>query len=428
LGDFTCQKITTPCQITKNFSEKPLKVCYTTGLMVARETDKIPQFKTNSLSQKRLPRDVRALTVTTPEIGDYIKTLQQSGVPVARRILVKTAPYVRTIVHSGDNAKQVIENALASGNTEKDDLAPVKEAISQAYIFTPDTSKPLTEEAQATLAALNDHHDVQERRIKLAKRRLANDRPQKVIRRFQKSGGIIGVTAILADIAEKFGGHGILRTAGLVLAQATDDTVNTIVIPATEKGGTKRVKQIVKDNVMLLPVIAAAGVADFYAIPPLLESSSVVVRLAGGFSYAFFAVVGSLSANVAHLIRTQKEKKEAGQGTTVMQQLKHAWKDHISDPFRKNIWYGGGITFASSMAAAGFKILIDKDYSGLLQTVLGIESLPAFAGLLFFDRFASLKERISDYITIAKGKRDAIHRRETRNGSNWSRTEKQIFP
>jgi len=76
----------------------------------------------------------------------------------------------------------------------------------------------------------------------------------------------------------------------------------------------------------------------------------------------------------------------------------------VSDPFRKNIWYGSGITLASMMTAAGLKVLVDKEYSGFLQTILGVESMPAFLNLFLADHFTNAKEYINDKITVKRSR------------------------
>jgi len=278
--------------------------------MASNEAGPKPTHRIDILKPGQFPLDVRAMIVKAPEIGTGLHALHNNGVVVERRRLEQTPKPVRNIVHAGDNADSVIRLSLteSSEGSVDTDILVVRETVDHALIFSAE-NRPLTDLEQSILDELNGNPVVKKRRDRLAQRRLKHDRPEIVKKRFTKSGILLAVSAVVANVAESYGGPGGWMTTGLTLAQATDDTVNTVIIPATEQGGKKKAMKIVKDSLALLPVVAAAAATDYSIIPPMLESPSVPIRLAGGFLYGFFAVAGSVGANVAHVVRTERKQK-----------------------------------------------------------------------------------------------------------------------
>jgi hypothetical protein len=359
--------------------------------------------------EKKLPLAVRAMA-TDPNVAGLIKDLGSTGATISFKTLRRIPEETRRVVHGATNSDRIIERALVDESVGRESpINKVKVVIQNAFVFsaTAGKEKPLISKQRVLLDQLNSHPVVEKRREQYVRTRLKYDRPQEVTKRFKIAGGVIGVSTVVTEISEVFFGH-IGKIVGLLLAQSTDDAMNAYIVPATEKGGKKKLPQIISENKSLIPILIAAAVADYTIIPQLLESPSVSARVIGGVLFSAAAVGGSVGTNVLHFHRTNKEIKKTEQDISRGERWKKAWSDHLSDPFRKRIWYGASASLVASMGAAAGNILIGKEYSGLLQMGIGMmESMPAFAGLLLENPVTTLKRNVKDLLTITSSKKPA---------------------
>lgn len=374
--------------------------------MFLPERKQNPAYSTITLKREHIPLHVRALA-TDQKVKDNLVALHMSGAQVNLQQLRRTTEEVRELVHGAANPSNIIQQALHP-SLENDgwETDPIRKITSTALIFSAhnEEGKPLTERQQVLLTQLNEHPLVRAQREKQIWKRFTYDRPKKVKKRFTLSGGIASATSGIAQLAEQ-SGDPLLKTTGFILTQVIDDAVNIAVIPATERGGEKKLRQILKESKSLTPILPAVIGLDYYFIPQMLESSSLSVRMAGGLLFSMGAIAGSLGANILHLRRTGREIKKTIAKTTALQRFKKSWEDHISDPFRRKIWWGAGASLITASGTAALHLLAGKEYSAFLQTVIGMmESLPAFAGLFLDKPIASLKEYVQDSIKVVKAK------------------------
>ncbi|MGI8419806.1 MAG: hypothetical protein ACR2LN_04125 [Candidatus Levyibacteriota bacterium] len=344
------------------------------------------------------PLAVRALMHRNPEIAEQIHDLQAEKVPVFVSKLHNTPYPIRAIVSGKDDMlNRVLDDPLPD---EPESVQQVREVTEVAFKFL---SPDATEEHQGTLDELNSHPAVAEKRKKIAKRRLVYDRPSEELAQLAVGGGVGIGAAVLATVLEANGQEGW----GLLVAQGVDDVTNAGNVGASEGGGRKSLRTIMKENILVLPILGGAALADNTFIPHMLEGP-LPVRLAGGALFTAAAVGGSLGVNVGNIIRSAKTIKEQDSegALTTRDTAKEAVKRNLAHPFRKWLWIGMGAALVAAEYTAGTGILVGHPYSGTLQTVIGeMETLGGFAGLFLSNTAINAKDNIKDWLQVTYGKK-----------------------
>jgi len=374
--------------------------------------EKGPVYKTYAISGGEMPLSVRALVKRDAQAQRHLNLLRDSGAVFTFHRLRKTPQGIREKLAKRDDSFKVITHASAPSVSGEDELVPqVRRTFTSSMSFTIGNTPNLAQ--TESLHYLN--RAIAERRTIHGMVHTLFDRPKKELQNLFGIGSISALVAAGVTLAEAVGLKGI----GLVLAQSVDDVGNAALFGLSDEGGTKKVKEIIKDNWPVIPILGAAALADnpmipgfTGIIPHLLESPSTVMKATGGLLFSLAAVGGSLAAAGLDVRRKYKARKSKEPKESRIKSLREGAKQTFSHPFKAFLIAGVGLSPPLSEFAAAKGFIVDHWYSGTLQTFLGqVETIAGYGGLLLSKSIYSALTNTVDLATIGKSHiRDALQK------------------